>query len=138
MTSMSAGPRLLVAEDDEAMRDLIVTQLRHDGYEVIEASDGAQLLDHIGAVTAEDGGGPTAIAMIISDLRMPGLSGLDLLAALRCAEWQTPVVLITAFASEETHAEARDLGALCVLDKPFPLERLRAIVRTTLAAPRSA
>lgn len=123
-------PRVLLAEDDPAMRALVAAVLQADGCEVVEARD----LEHLADVVAGYAEGPDSIAMIISDIRMPGLSGLELLAALRAARWSTPVLLITAFGSDETHAEATQLGAIAVLDKPFSLERLRALVRRTIAA----
>ena len=123
--------RVLVAEDDRAMRDLITSLLRDAGYDVVEACDGAQLLDRIGDLAGRLHG-RHAIELIISDIRMPGLTGLDVLAALRVAYWRTPVILITAFGDEESHAEANQLGALAVLDKPFALEELLALVRRTV------
>ena len=63
---------------------------------------------------------------------MPGLGGLDVLAILRCADWNTPVILITAFGDEATHAEGRDLGALAVFDKPFGVDLLRSAVREAM------
>jgi two-component system response regulator (stage 0 sporulation protein F) len=118
------GRRILVAEDDESMRDLIVTSLRADGYDVTAAGD----LDRLGEVVGADIG-PDAVAMIVTDNRMPGCTGLELLTALRAARWQTPAILITAFGSVATHRHAAALGATAVLDKPFPLEELRALVR---------
>jgi len=59
---------------------------------------------------------------------MPGLTGLDVLAILRCANRTTPVILITAFGDEATHAEGRELGAVAVLDKPFNVQELRTAV----------
>jgi len=118
------GRRVLVAEDDESMRDLIVTSLRADGYDVTAAGD----LDCLGETVGVDIG-PDAVAMIVTDNRMPGCTGLELLTALRAARWQTPVILITAFGSVATHRHAVALGATAVLDKPFRLEQLRALVR---------
>ena len=120
------APRILVVEDDDAMRDLIATVLRQDGYDVIESGT----LEGVAEIDGD--GGLDSIAMIISDLRMPGASGLELLAALRAAHWSTPFILITAFGSDETHAEAGNLGALAVLDKPFAIELLQACVHEAL------
>jgi DNA-binding NtrC family response regulator len=77
-------------------------------------------------LAGEYGLGREAVSIIVSDIRMPGLDGLGLLTALRCASWTTPVILMTAFGSSETHEEAARLGAV-VLDKPFDLERLGAL-----------
>ena len=119
-------PRVLLAEDDDEMRALLALTLARDGYEVVEAADGARMLDALEqAVYA-----PRAdrFDLIISDVRMPRLSGMDILAALRCSYCTTPVIMITAFGDDFVHAEARELGARAVLDKPFDLDVLRAAV----------
>jgi CheY-like chemotaxis protein len=120
-------PCILLAEDDPAMRALIASMLEQEGYEVVEACDGHEVLSRLEAVRTQP---PlsTPPALIVSDIRMPAYSGLDLLAILRCAACPVPVILITAFGDEETHAEARELGATAVLDKPFDLDDLRALV----------
>lgn len=120
--------RVLVAEDDREMREMIADFLAADGYEVIQAGDGSELVARLQEVAAEPRG-RLGLAVIISDVRMPCLDGLDVLVALRCARWCTPVILITAFGDEATHRQAQDLGAVEVLDKPFALERLRSLVR---------
>ena len=126
--SLALGRRLvLVAEDDPSLRRLIVTVLQDAGYAVVEAQDGAQLLDEIEELLA----GPRTRSdsfLIVTDINMPGLTGLDVLAILRCASARTPVVLITAFGDAETRAEARELGAVTVLDKPFTVDLLRDVV----------
>jgi DNA-binding NtrC family response regulator len=121
------GPRVLVAEDDRNMRELIVASLRADGYDVTAAGDLDRLGESVGVDT-----GPDAVALIVTDNRMPGCTGLELLTALRAAHWETPVILITAFGSPATHRHAAALGATAVLDKPFPLDQLRALVRDTV------
>jgi len=118
---------VLLAEDDRDMREMIATVLTAEGYEVIEARDGSELLSRLQEVAKQPRGRET-LALIISDVRMPRLDGLDMLAALRCARWYTPVILITAFGDEEVHREAHDLGAVAVLDKPFSLANLRSLV----------
>jgi DNA-binding NtrC family response regulator len=67
--------------------------------------------------------------LIITDVRMHGVTGLEILAGLRENDWSTPVILMTAFGDAELHAEAMRLGALAVLDKPFELDALRTLVR---------
>jgi DNA-binding response OmpR family regulator len=129
---MGRRARVLVAEDDAAMRDLIASDLRREGYEVVVAGSAEELFARIGRIAVRGGGSPESIAVIISDIRMPGLSGMDVLSAVRGASWRTPVILITAFGSEEIHREAAELGARAVLDKPFTMERLRDLVRQTV------
>jgi CheY-like chemotaxis protein len=128
----SAAPRVLVAEDDPDMRRLIATSLRMAGHKVVEATDGMDVLDRMETMIRDLC--PDAFDVIVSDVNMPGLSGLDVLAALRCTHWTTPVVLITAFGDEETRAEARELGASAILDKPLDPEALRSAVRDAAQA----
>jgi len=125
---MARRPRILVIEDDPEMRALVTIELRSDGFEVVSTADSEEFLAIVEKLAGEYGLGQDAVSLIVSDVRMPGLDGLGLLAALRCASWHTPVVLMTAFGSRETHEEAERLGAT-VLDKPFPMNRLGAIAR---------
>jgi len=121
---------VLLAEDDDELRRVIAETLRADGYEVVEAADGLELLDEIEASIRQ--WRRDRFALIVTDVRMPELSGLDVLAALHCAAWRTPVILITAFPSDETRAEALELGAARVLAKPIDMEDLRAAVAAVL------
>ena len=114
--------RVLVAEDDTEMRRLLVDAFAHAGYQVIEVADGRQLLACLADPHHRDH--CPEPDLVVSDIRMPGHSGLDVLAALRQHDWAMPVLIITAFGSPETHAEARRLGAAAVLDKPFDIDDL--------------
>jgi len=125
---------VLLAEDDVAFRRLIASVLAEDGYEVLEAEDGLGLLANIETTLGVRGERADSF-LVVADVRMPGLSGLDVLAILRCANWQTPVILITAFGDEATHTEGRDLGATAVFDKPFDVERLRSAVLEAIPPP---
>ncbi len=121
--------RILVADDDPDLRALVASALRRAGYDVVEACNGMEAIDHIASTvwTRRDG-----FKTIVSDVRMPDLTGLDLLAALRCTRVETPVILMTAFGDEEVRDEARSLGATAVLDKPFNLDELHAAVRKAM------
>jgi two-component system response regulator (stage 0 sporulation protein F) len=122
--------RVLLAEDQPEMRSLVRSALVRDGYEVIEAEDGPSVIHAlISGLLAEQARAPD---LIITDVRMPGFTGLEVLARLRREDWATPVILITAFGDEALHAEAARLGAARVLDKPFELDELRAAVRGLL------
>jgi DNA-binding response OmpR family regulator len=118
-------PHVLLAEDDTRMRQLVAATLRRDGFDVTEAKDGAELLDWIGELCLHPRNG-RPVDLIITDIRMPTLSGLNVLTELRWDDCAIPVIMITAFGDEETHAEARRLGAAAVLDKPFELDDIRA------------
>jgi two-component system response regulator (stage 0 sporulation protein F) len=120
-------PRIVLAEDDDDLRVLIGSALRMDGYQVIEARDGGELLDVI-ADWLVYRWPEEPVDLILSDVRMPGYSGMEVLAGLRKAHWETPVILITAHGNANMRDEAAQLGANAVLGKPFDLDDLRTAV----------
>lgn len=123
--------RVIIAEDDPEMRRVLASALRRDGFAVIEVEDGKAFVQLL--LDSVDAGGFLGNAdLVISDIRMPGASGLQILSGVRSLDTATPVILITAFGDEETHEAARALGALAVLDKPFDVDELRALVRKAL------
>jgi len=124
-------PLVILAEDDTEFRRLLASVLQQEGYEVVEAPDGLALLASLENTLTVRRERPDAF-LVVADVRMPGLSGLDVLAILRCATWRTPVILITAFGDEATHAEGQELGAVAVFDKPFDVDVLRAAVKETI------
>jgi len=117
-------PRVLVVEDDPDIRRLVVNALRRDGYEVREAVDGQGLLVELASPNPPSSDDHD---LIISDIRMPICTGLQILEALRRAQWTVPVILMTAFGDEETRKSADELGAV-IFDKPFSLDDLRTAV----------
>ena len=123
-------PRILLVDDDAEMRSILEQILSEEGYEVVMAEDGFDLLDRVGDTWLD----AEAFDLVLSDVRMPGCTGLDALEALREDDWSTPVLFMTAFGSRRTHREAERLGAE-ILDKPFELdellERVRAMVPPT-------
>lgn len=122
--------RILLAEDDREMRGLLAQALAHEGYAVTECTNGIQLLDHLSGLLERQPMEPYDV--IISDIRMPGLTGLEILEGLKGDGGLPPTILITAFGDEATHAEAKLAGAVVTLDKPFEVEDLLAIVRRVL------
>jgi DNA-binding response OmpR family regulator len=133
--SAALRPRVLVAEDDREMRRLVVETLERVGLEVIEASDGGRLLVLIGKTYAS-GDRAHVFDLIVSDVRMPICSGLQILRMLRDANWRTPIIVMTAFGDDETRRNAGELGAI-FFDKPFELADLRAEVCRVLGWPRA-
>lgn len=129
----SAPHHVLVAEDDDELRSLLSGALRAEGFEVTEARDGSELLDHLGSLFFS---GKSSLDLVVTDVRMPGFSGLNVLAGLRGNDWTTPVIVITAFGDQRLHEEASRLGALAVFDKPFDLKDLRDFIRGVLSDPR--
>jgi DNA-binding NtrC family response regulator len=114
---------VLLAEDDGELRKLIASTLRQEGYEVVETANGMELLDALELLL-----GRRLPYAVVSDVRMPLLSGMDLLAVIRASATDVPVILITAFGDVDTHEEAHDLGAVAILDKPFDMSALTALL----------
>src|ERR1041384_2602166 len=123
-------PRIILAEDDDEMRKLLAWALRADGYEVIEVDNGVDLGVHL---SLGDGTGKSSeFDLVISDVRMPGLSGLQVLMGLRRLDRTLPCILFTAFGDQELHAEAFRQGAPPHLEKPFEIDELRTLVKVVL------
>ena len=86
-------------------------------------------------MTAKD---PEPFDLIISDIRMPGITGMTILDGVQLFEGFPPMILITAFGDEETHAEAKRLGVAAIFDKPFDLdELLRKVVELAPIQPHA-
>lgn len=113
------SPRILLAEDQPEMRRLIALELEAEDYAVDAVSSGTALWSR-----CRDG---APADLIITDVRMPGLDGIEVLRRLRRQRIDTPVLVITAFGDRRLHAEARALGAR-VLDKPFDLDDLLDVI----------
>jgi len=123
----SAGYRVLLAEDDVEFRHLLATVLESDGYDVQQAAGGQQILEWL-AYWSDLGSMDASCNLIISDIRMPGYSGLDVLTSLHCLGSQIPVIIITAFGDDATRRQAVRLGAAAFLSKPFDMDDLRTVV----------
>jgi two-component system, response regulator, stage 0 sporulation protein F len=119
--------RILVADDDDEMRRLIADSLRKDNYEIIEESDGGRVLARFAAMHAFRRPADP-LDLIVSDIRMPVCSGLEILRGLRDASDEIPVILVTAFGDDETRQRVHKLGGM-LFDKPFGMDLLRRAVR---------
>jgi DNA-binding response OmpR family regulator len=120
-------PRVLLADDNRQMRLLLSIYLEDAGYDVMPCRDGFDLVEHLGSYLLPNA--TESYDLIISDIRMPHLSGLDVLEGLRERDDFPPMILITAFGDAEAHERARQLGAAAFFDKPFSVEDLVARVR---------
>jgi DNA-binding response OmpR family regulator len=127
------GRTLLLVEDDTEMRRMLGAALRRDGFHVIELTNGDDALDWLGPGVL-DGDLERLPDLVVSDVRLPYFSGLELLESLKVASRRIPVILITGFPDRELYAQASALGAACVLEKPFDLGELRAAVHVALRA----
>ncbi len=114
------APRVLVADDERSMRELLTIVLAREGYEVVAVDHGRA------ALTALERG---RFDVLISDLKMPDMSGVDVLRGARAIDPEIGGIVITAFASTETAVEALRLGASDYLTKPFDVDELKLKVR---------
>src|SRR5881296_3603964 len=121
--------RILVIDDEKSMRELLAHVLKRAGYRVTTAENGdtgCQLFEM------------DVYDLVISDISMPGVSGLDVLRRVRESVSDTPVILITAYGSKETAIEAVKLGAFDYFEKPFNVDEVRTRVGNALAHKRLA
>src|SRR3974377_1332857 len=118
---------ILVVDDDESLRRVTQLQLEEAGPLVLAASNGTEAL----ALIEED-----PPALVVTDLKMPGLSGLELLNKIRSEHPETTVVMITAFGTVQTAVEAMKSGAYDYITKPIDYEELVLIVKRALEPQR--
>ncbi len=112
--------KILVAEDDAIVRDVVVKFLSEEGYAVVVAHDG---LDAIRLLSLED------IKMVLTDLRMPNADGMEVLRTAVQINPRMPVVLLTAYGTLDTALEAMKEGAYDYIVKPFVMQQLLLVVR---------
>jgi two-component system response regulator HydG len=118
--------RLLIAEDDPYMRELLQEMLEEAGHEVVTAANGLAALALVENLKEH-------FDLIVTDVRMPGLKGDELLRAVRANRAEAPVIVITAFGTVEQAVELVKAGAYQYLTKPFPTKDLLDTVATALA-----
>ena len=125
--------RVLLAEDDDEMRVLLALTLRKSGYEVVECADGIGMLTHLAAFLLPEEFARESVDLIISDIRMPGVTGMEVLQGKPKKQGFPPMILISAFVDAETHALANRFGAAAIFDKPFDMDVLLKKVKDVLS-----
>ncbi len=120
MNEQEARPTVLIIDDESAIVDTLRILLKNEGYAAHVAFGGKQGLDQIAAVKPD---------IIISDIRMPGVGGIDVLSAAKAQDPDVPVILMTAQASLQSAISAVNDGAFHYVQKPFQNDALMAIVR---------
>lgn len=115
--------RILVVDDEESIREFLEIMLKKEGYEVTTAEDGERAKDLLSKKTFE---------MIISDLQMPKVTGIELLKHVRESYPDIVFMMITAFGTTETAVEAMKMGAYDYLTKPFKIDEVRLNVNNAL------
>lgn len=119
-------PRILVVDDEQAVRDLLAKTLTMADYDVDSAPDGASAIDRLRAVEYD---------LLITDLKMPGMDGLSVIREARRTAPDLPVIIITGYSTEASAIEAINLGVAGYLTKPFRLPRILAATARALGEP---
>lgn len=120
---MNNNPRLLVVEDEKNMREVLSMLLEGEGYAVEAASDGTEGMKLIESDIFD---------LIITDIKMPGATGFEILKRAQEVSPETMVIMITAFGTIESGIEAMKLGAYDYINKPFKIDEIRLIVKNAL------
>jgi len=124
-------PGILLAEDDDAFRELLAAQLRADGYRVVDVRTGAAALEYL-LLARHAPPDDWHLDLVVTDINMPGLTGLELASVIRHDGVPARLVCLTAFASDEVREQARLLGAEAFFDKPFDMDAFRAEIAALL------
>ena len=129
IATAAAARKVLVVEDDLSMREAIDRLLGAAGFDSAAYASAEALLE---------GGGGECAACVVSDLRLPAMSGLELLADMRVRGWQSPLILITAHDAPGLREEAARHGAAAYLAKPFRGLALQVAIRAAIAPARAS
>jgi DNA-binding response OmpR family regulator len=116
---MAEKKRILIIEDDEEMGPLLKDFFRNEGFKVEHVEKGTYAFRKLMT---------ESFALIISDIRLPGFNGLDILPGLRRFQPDTPIIVITAFGGEEVQRRAYEMGATVYLEKPIDFHELRKLI----------
>ena len=111
--------RILIIEDDEEMRSLLEDFLKDEGYEADSADNGSEAFGRLAQEPFD---------LVITDIRMPGLTGLDILSSVKKFQPKLPVIVITSFGGEEVYRRSMARGADGYLEKPIHFHKLRTLI----------
>ena len=111
--------RILVVEDDEEMKSLLKGFVEKEGYEADFVEKGTYGFKKL--ITE-------SFSLIITDIQIPGFSGLDILPGLKKLQPETPIIVITAFGDQEVQNRAYEMGATAYLEKPICFDELRELI----------
>src|SRR5262249_42014602 len=115
--------RVLIVDDERSMRELLNIVLSREGYHVITAESGGEAISVLQRQPVD---------LLISDIRMPDIGGVDVLRAAKQGDPDVPVIMMTALASTDPAVEAMRLGASDYVTKPFDVDELKIVVRHAL------
>ena len=112
--------RIMIIEDDEEMRSLLKDFFEGEGFETDSVSNGADALRKLSKDHFD---------LVITDIRMPGLTGLDILPRMRRLKPETPIIVMTAYGSDDVRRRSLERGATAYLEKPIRLDKLGTLIR---------
>ncbi|MBT9135255.1 MAG: Sporulation initiation phosphotransferase F [Firmicutes bacterium] len=115
--------KVLVIDDQAGIRALLTEVFTALGVEVLEAKNGSEGLETMDRRQPD---------MILLDMKMPGLSGIETLRLIRAKDYAVPIILVTAYQENDIIVEAERLGVTARLVKPFDIEELKRIVRRVI------
>jgi len=117
--------KILIVDDEPGILDFLRNMFQAEGYEVVIALNGEAAIEAVKIGTVD---------LVITDLRMPEMDGMELLRELKKFKPSMPVIMLTAYASDETAIEAKKLGVFTYISKPFNVAGLFGIVKRALCA----
>jgi two-component system response regulator PilR (NtrC family) len=115
--------KILVVDDEQSLREVLSIMLKRAGYVVTSVADGEEAIEHLNKEIFD---------LVITDLRMPKVDGMEVLKAVKSASPETVVLVITAFATADSAVEAMKQGAYDYLTKPFQVDEVQLIIRNAL------
>ena len=117
---MSVQPSILIVDDEQGILDTLRILLKNEGFDVTTAQGGKAGLEQLKAAAPD---------LVLTDIKMPGVTGIDILAAAKDQDPETPVILMTAQASLQTAIQAVNQGAFHYVPKPFSNDEIVALCR---------
>jgi two-component system response regulator AtoC len=120
---MTMQERILIVDDEEQMRELLAKVLERDGYQVTTASDGGQAM----AILEKE-----PVDLVVTDVRMPGLDGMEALTGIKELNPEIVVIIMTAFGSIDQAVQAVKEGAYDYIDKPFKIDEMLLTIKKAL------
>jgi DNA-binding NtrC family response regulator len=120
--------RILIIEDDDEMRSLLKDFIEEEGYEADSVEKGTYAIRKLMTDPFD---------LIITDIRMPGYSGLEILPELKRLQPRIPIIVITAFGSEEVYRKALSRGANAYLEKPIQFYKLKELIQEIISTKES-
>src|SRR5512135_1945040 len=113
--------KILVADDEQNLRRVLTALLRREGHDVVQAANGVEAIEHLAEVD-----------VVITDLRMPGADGMEVLRTASAKHPHVPVIMITAYGSVGQAVEAIKAGAFDYIEKPFEQDSIKIIVEKAI------